>query len=142
MVSRYISLLYTSIHYHQWTTLIQYETIFTSQLSTNCNNFNQNSVIQTKAEQSTIPTKPIFLIVYPSINTWSGSSENIHIYTESTTVTTSKLQFCVNRLLWQHIPRNMTKYPRNLIRYLKNKKKTLKNNKNNWSSLGGNNMKN
>ena len=78
---------------HQWNTLIQCETLFTSQLSTNHNNFQQDSDVQTKTKQSTIPTKNIILIMSPSTNKWSCSSENITISTEATTIPTSPSPF-------------------------------------------------
>ena len=77
----------------QGKTIIQCKTIFISKLSTNYNNFYQDSVIQTKTEHYTIPTKHILLILYPSTNTQSGSSENITISTEANIITTSPSPF-------------------------------------------------
>ena len=45
--------------------VFQYLTI---QLSTNYNNFQQDSYIKTKKYQSTIPTKKLFIIMSPKIN--------------------------------------------------------------------------
>ena len=52
-----VHLIYSRVQYHKHNTLIKCDTLFTSQLSTNYNNIQQESNIQTKPEQSTIPTK-------------------------------------------------------------------------------------
>ena len=78
---------------HQWKNTFQCETIFTSLLYTNYNNFYQEFVLQTKTEKSSIPKKPIILIISRPTNKRSGSSEKIPISTEATTIPTSTSSF-------------------------------------------------
>ena len=73
---------------NQWNILIQCETLFTSQFFTNYNKFQKYSDIQTKKEQPTSPTKKLSLVMSPSINTRSGSSDNITTSPEAPTITT------------------------------------------------------
>ena len=50
---------------NQWNTLIQCDTIFTSQLSTNCNNLQQDSDPKTKVEKSTSPKNLSYSLCLP-----------------------------------------------------------------------------
>ena len=84
---------YSRIKNHQWYTIIKCNTLFTSQLSSNYNSIYRDSVILSNSEQYTSPTKYLFLVMYPSINTLSGSNYNINISNEATTIPNSPSTF-------------------------------------------------
>ena len=86
---------------HQLNTIIKCYDIFTSCLSTNNKNFQQGLGLHS---QSTIPPT-LFLIMYPSTNTWSISSDNISPSHDATTYYSScfdllqgKIIKCFNNL--------------------------------------------
>ena len=85
-----VDLLSVTRQDHQCYTLIKCETLLISQLFKNHNNIQQDPYHQ--AEKFTSPNT-LFLIMYPSTNTRSRSTEKLTIYTEATDITSSSYPF-------------------------------------------------
>ena len=124
-----MGLLSARRQYHQWKNIIQCETIFTSQLSTNQNNFQQDSYHQTKTEQSTRPTK-----LYSSLFIPTPTHDQDPVMTSIHLPNTPQLlhhhhDLCQNITLTTHSKPCLI----NLIKYLINNMKYLKNNSKNNS---------
>ena len=60
---------------------------------TNYNHIHQSSVLISISYQYTIQLNNLFLIIYPSTKKWTGSTENITVSTEFTTIHSSPSKF-------------------------------------------------
>ena len=72
-----VDLLSTRRQDHQCYDFIKHGTLFTSQLSIDCNYIHRNSILLFNSDKYTIPTKTQFLLMSTSTNTWFGSNDNI-----------------------------------------------------------------
>ena len=81
-----MGIISTRRQYHQWNTINECSTIFTSQLSTNRNNIQQDSYLHQTFEHNTSPTQYLFLDVSPSTNTRSRSTDKNTTSPEATTL--------------------------------------------------------
>ena len=134
-----MDILSSTIQDHQWNYLIRCKNIFTSQLFTNCNNFQQDSDLLTKTEQSTRPTKLYYsLCIHPQKKNPDTVRTRLPLLNLTPLIHHHHHHLCQRISLTTHSKPcflNLTKYLRNNIKDLKNKKK-------NWSSWEKNNTKN
>ena len=84
-----MDLIYASIQYNRWNTLIKCATFLQVDYLQIAAAFNKPLISNKISENYKRPTQYLFLTMYPSTNTLYGSIENINISTEATTITTS-----------------------------------------------------
>ena len=88
-----VETLSARIQYHQCYILIKCDTLIMSQLYTTYNHIRWDCVLPSISDHYTNPTNTLLIIMPHYTNTWPGSTENLTISTEFTTIPTSPSPF-------------------------------------------------